>query len=80
MYVNPFWFGLLIGMIVLLVLSALISHIAAKKEEEKMRDLSEAEMKEAIDQMNGKMFRFVERDGYLVGEPIEEDEDKDGDV
>ena len=77
MYVNPFWFGLLIGMIVLLVLLAIVSHFAARHEEEEM-DATPEEFKQILEEMTGKKFRIVERDGYLVGEPIEEDEKEDG--
>ena len=79
MYVNAFWFGFLIAMVVILVLVILLAFIRARQEEEEI-DATPEEFKQILEEMTGKKFRIVERNGYLVGEPIEEDEDKDGDV
>ena len=79
MYVNAFWFWFLIAMVVILVLVILLAFIRARQEEEEI-DATPEEFKQILEEMTGKKFRIVERNGYLVGEPIEEDEDKDGDV
>ena len=79
MYVNAFWFGFLIAMVVILVLVILLAFIRARQEEEEI-DATPEEFKQILEEMTGRKFRIVERNGYLVGEPIEEDEDKNGDV
>ena len=76
MYVNAFWFGFLIAMVVILILTLILAYIKGR-EEEKYKP-TEEEVREALEEITGKKFRVVEKNGYLVDEMIEEEEESDG--
>ena len=76
MYVNAFWFGFLIAMVVILILTLILAYIKGRDEEEYQP--TEEEVREALEEITGKKFRVVEKNGYLVGEMIEEEEESDG--
>ena len=79
MYVNAFWFGFLIAIVVLLVLTLILAYIKGRQEdEEEEYHPTEEEVREALEQITGKKFKIVEKNGYFVSEMIEEEEESDG--
>ena len=79
MYVNAFWFGFLIAMVVMLILTLILAYIKGRQEEnEEEYQPTEEEVREALEEITGKKFKVVEKNGYLVGEMIEEEEESDG--
>jgi flagellar biosynthesis/type III secretory pathway M-ring protein FliF/YscJ len=79
MYVNAFWFGFLIAMVVMLILTLILAYIKGRQEEnEEEHQPTEEEVREALEEITGKKFKVVEKNGYLVGEMIEEEEESDG--
>lgn len=80
MYVNAFWFGFLIAMVVILILTLILAYINGREEEKEWEEYqpTEEEVREALEEITGKKFQVVEKNGYLVGEMIEEEEEIDG--
>ena len=78
-YVNAFWFGFLIAIVTLLILTLILAYIKGRQEEneEEYQPIKE-EVSEALEEITGKKIRVVEKNGYLVGEEIEEEEESDG--
>ena len=79
MYVNGFWLGLLIGMVVMLVFFITLAHFSAKREEENRwqeYQPTEKEFQEILEQVEGKKFRVTRKDGCLVGELVEDEKDE----
>ena len=76
MLVNPFWFGFLIAMVVVLVLVILLAFIKARQDEREWEEYepTEEEFEKALSEVTGKKFRIVQKNGYLIGEAIEEEE------
>ena len=81
MYVNPFWFGFLLAMVAMLVLVIVLAFVKAKQDEREWEEYqpTEEELEEALTEITGKKFRIVQRNGHLVGEPIEEEKDESED-
>ena len=79
MTVNAFWFGFLIAVVVILVLLLAVAFAATRRNDEEDIEISPAEYKAALEQMTGKPMRvFRDKNGYLVGEAIEDpDDDED---
>ena len=79
MTVNAFWFGFLIAVVVILVLLLAVAFAAARRNDEEDIEINPAEYKAALEQMTGKHMRvFRDKNGYLVGEAIEDpDDDED---
>lgn len=78
MEVNAFWFGFLIAVVVILVLLISVAFISARRSEREEEEISDQEYKEILEGMTGKKFKVVRKNGYLVGEPIEDpDDDED---
>ena len=77
MRVNAFWFGLLIGMIFLLMFLAVLAHIANKREERKWEEISKEEARKLMSELSGKKFQVMEKDGELIAVPVEEEENAD---
>ena len=76
-YVNAFWFGFLIAIVTLLILTLILAYIKGRQEENKEEHQpTEEEVREALEEITGKKFRVVEKNGYLVGELIPEDEEE----
>ena len=76
MYVNGFWLGVLVTLIVeifLIIIAGVIRAIRGDDYEEYQP--SEEEFREVLEEMTGKKFKVVEKNGYLVGEIIEEEEE-----
>ena len=71
MTVNPFWMGVLLTiaaeLIVMIIVAWINSHKQAAKEEAFM---------DALESMEGKTVRIVRKNGYLVGEAIEDEDDE----
>lgn len=79
MYVNAFWFGFLIAMVVMLILTLILAYIKGRQEEnEEENQPTKEEVREALEEITGKKIRIIEKNGYLVGEEIEDEEDSDG--
>ena len=79
MYVNAFWFGFLIAMVVMLVLTLILAYIKGRQDDRDDSQPDEEEFAQILKEMTGKKFRVVEKNGYLVGEPIpDEEEESDG--
>ena len=77
MTVNAFWFGFLIAVVLVLVLLISVAFISARRSEQE-EEISDQEYKEILEGMTGKKFKVVRKNGYLVGEPIEDpDDDED---
>lgn len=79
MTVNAFWFGFLIAVVLVLVLLISVAFISARRSEREEEEISEQEYKEILEGMTGKKFKVVQRNGYLVGEPIEDPDDDESD-
>lgn len=78
MYVNAFWFGFLIAIVTLLILTLILAYIKGRQEEnEEEYQPTKEEVREALEEITGKKFRIIEKNGYLVGEEIEDEEDSD---
>lgn len=78
MTVNAFWFGFLIAVVAILVLLISVAFISARRSEREEEEISDQEYKEILEGMTGKKFKVVRKNGYLVGEPIEDpDDDED---
>ena len=80
MYVNGFWLGLLIGMVVMLVFFITLAHFSAKREEEKgwqEYQPTEDEFKEIFQNVKGKTFRITNKNGHMVGEVVVEDNESE---
>lgn len=78
MTVNAFWFGFLIAVVLVLVLLPSVAFISARRSEREEEEISDQEYKEILEGMTGKKFKVVRKNGYLVGEPIEDpDDDED---
>ena len=78
MYVNAFWFGFLIAIVTLLILTLILAYIKGRQEDQEEYQPTEEEVREALEQITGKKFKVVEKNGYLVGEEIEDEEESDG--
>ena len=73
MYVNPFWFGFLLAIVVMIVLTMILAYINGKLKDEEEYQPTEEEVREALEEITGKKFRIVNKNGYLVDEIIEEE-------
>lgn len=76
MTVNPFWFGVLMTivaeLIVMIIFAWVNSHRNAKQEE------AEADMlSQVLESMEGKKIRIVRKNGYFVGEAINDEDDEE---
>ena len=78
MLVNPFWFGFLIAMVAILILVLVLAFVKARQDEREWEEYqpTEEEFRKAIEELTGKKFRIVEKNGFLVGEPLEDEEDE----
>ena len=74
MLVNPFWFGVLMTIVVEIMLSVILVIIREAKGDK--REVTEEDLRQLLEDITGKKFRVVEKDGYLIGEP---GEDREGD-
>lgn len=75
MVVNPFWFGVLMTIVVEIMVSVLLVIIREAKGDK--REVTEEELRKVLEDITGKKFRVIEKDGYLIGEPVEDREDDD---
>lgn len=74
MYVNAFWFGFLIAIVTLLILTLILAYIKGRQDDRDDSQPDEKEFAQALKEL--KKFRVVEKNGYLVGEPIPDEEEK----
>lgn len=75
-YVNAFWFGFLIAIVALLILTLILAYIKGRQDDREDCQPDEEEFAQVLKELTGKKFRVVEKNGYLVGEPIPEDEEE----
>ena len=75
MVVNPFWFGVLMTIVVEIMVSVLLVIIREAKGDK--REVTEEDLRLLLEDITGKKFRVIEKDGYLIGEPVENREDDD---
>ena len=75
MFVNPFWFGVLMTIVVEIMVSVLLVIIREAKGDK--REVTEEDLRQLLEDITGKKFRVIEKDGYLIGEPVEDREDDD---
>lgn len=74
MYVNPFWLGVLLTLVTIVVLMIVAALILSHKEEQETR----IDDDEILKGLEGKKFiMHRDKDGYLVGEEIEDPTDDD---
>lgn len=77
MVVNPFWFGVLITIFALFVFMFILAYVHSKKSESwEEYEPTEEEFRKAIKEISGKNVRVVKKDGFLIGEIIEDSEDE----
>ena len=78
MLVNPFWFGFLIAMVVVLVFVIALAFIKARQDEREWQEYqpTEEELQRALSEITGKKFKIVQKNGYMVGEMVEDEEDE----
>ena len=72
MYVNSFIFGIvatLAAMFIIVVLQALFTAIF--RPDDDGEPMTEEEYKEFLEDMTGKKFRIIHRNGIMIGEPID---------
>ena len=80
MYVNAFVFGIvatLAALFILMTAQALIN--SALHQDDGEEKLTEEEYRSILEEMTGKKFRIVNKNGVMVGEPIEDDDDDGND-
>ena len=80
MYINAFWFGLLIGVIAVVLLLIVVAFISGRhsEDEEEEVDISPAEYKAAMEKLTGQNIRvYRDKRGYLVGEAVEDPDDQE---
>ena len=78
LYVNPFWFGVLItlvGFVVFLIIFALVASRNAEANEEEEQE----EFQEILKNLTGKTFKIGMENGFLVAEPVEESDEEKAD-
>ena len=75
MFVNPFLFGVLMTIVVEIMLSVILVIIREAKGDK--REVTEEDLRQFLEDITGKKFRVIEKDGYLIGEPVEDREDDD---
>ena len=75
-YVNAFWFGFLIAIVTLLILTLILAYIKGRQDDRDDYQPDEEEFAQILKELTGKKFRVVEKNGCLVGEPIPEDEEE----
>ena len=69
-------------MVVMLVFFITLAHFAGKREDENCwqeYEPTEEEFRQVIEEITGKKFKIVEKNGYLVGEPVEDEKDESED-
>lgn len=76
MYVHPFWFGVLMAIVAMIVLFLGFGIVRALTSEE---DEDDEDFEQVLTEMTGKKFRIVRKNGYLIGEPIDDEDDHDDD-
>lgn len=76
MYVNPFWFGVLMTIVSAIIVMIILAIVRSHQEEWEDYEPSEEEFKQALSEMSGgKSFKIYYHDGYMVGEAIEDETD-----
>lgn len=82
MEVNAFWFGFLIAIVVLLVLTIILAMVTGRRREDETEEIEvdQEEYRKALETMTGRKIRvYRDRNGFLVGEAIEDPDDDESD-
>lgn len=72
MYVNPFWFGVLMTIVAIIVALIIIGLIRSKREDETEEEI-EQKFAVLLSEVTGKPYRVITKGDLLVGEPIDDD-------
>ena len=81
MMVNPFWFGVLMTLFAMMVIAMILAFISSKTNNDEYEDYepTDEEVRQALEEITGKRFRVVRKNGYLVGEEIGDRDDESED-
>lgn len=81
MMVNPFWFGVLVAFFAILLLMFILALISSKRSDDDWEEFepTEDEFREALESMTDKKFRIVRKNGYMIGEILEDDDNESED-
>ena len=79
MYVNPFAFGVVATLAAMFILTVIRAVIHASDDDCEDIEVSKEEFQQALEEMTGKKFNVVYRNGFMVGEPIEDLDDDESD-
>lgn len=71
MYVNPFWFGVLMTIVFIIVLMIIIAMVRSRKEDKEEEDI-EQKFAILLSEVTGKPYRVITKGDMLVGEPLED--------
>lgn len=77
MYVNPFWFGVLMTVVGLVVVMIILAIITVHRDDKLRDEEDEADFQKFLEEVENRKFKLVRKDGYWVGEPVEDDDDDD---
>lgn len=76
MYVNPFWFGVLMTIVAAIIVMIILAIVRSHQEEWEPSWEDEQEINKILTEMSGgKSFKIYYHDGYMVGEAIEDETD-----
>lgn len=80
MYVNPFWFGVLMTVVGLVVIMIILAIVTVQRDDKLRDEEEEADFQKFLEEVENRKFKLVRKDGYWVGEPVEDDDDEDDDA
>lgn len=80
MYVNSFWFGVLMAVVGLVVIMIILAIITVHRDDRIRDEEEEEDFQRFLDEVENRKFKLVHKDGYWVGEPVEDDDDEDDDA
>ncbi len=76
MWVNPFWLGILLTLVLEVIVAIIFSIVSGHRQEEEEMEVSTDEYKKILEDMTGQKFNVKVVNGYLVGEPVEDKDDE----
>lgn len=79
MYVNAFWFGFLMAIVAMIVLSIIMAIVKSKNDDDEWEEYqpTDEELKAAIEAITGKKYQIIVKDGIMYGEEINDKEEDD---
>ena len=75
MYVNPFWFGVLMTIVAGLMFFLVLAIIQSARSDDD--DLTEDEYREILEEMTGEKIKVVTKNGVMIGMSADKDEEPD---